>query len=335
MEKKTFIIAELSANHNHDLELTLNTVKAIAEAGANAVKVQTYTADSLSLDVDNEWFGPKKSGLWKGIRPYDLYKQGSLPYEWHPKIKHYAEGLGLIFFSTPFDFDGVDFLERLDIPMYKIASFEINDIPLIEYVAKKNKPVIISTGVADIHDIELAIETCRKVGNNDITLLKCTSQYPAKLEDANLLTMLDMKRRFNVRVGISDHTMGYTVPLVAVALGASVIEKHFTLQRNNGGVDAAFSMEPHEFKEMVEKIRDTEKCLGQVTYDVSDSDKKKRRSLFAIKDINPGDKFSTENIKSLRPGIGLSPIYYYKILGTLSKRYIARGDILKNEDLQE
>lgn len=226
---KTFIIAEISANHNHDFDLTVKTIKAIAETGADAVKVQTYKADSLALDVDNEYFGPKKEGLWKGIKPYDLYKAGMMPYEWQPKLKQIAEELGLVFFSTPFDFEGVDFLEKMGVPMYKIASFEINDIPLIRYVAQKRKPMIISTGLGDIQDIESAIDACKAAGNDDITLLKCTSQYPATLEQANLITIPDMAARFKVKVGVSDHTMGDMVPVVAVSLGARVVEKHFIL----------------------------------------------------------------------------------------------------------
>ena len=229
---QTFIIAELSANHNNDLDLALRTVKAAADSGADAIKVQTYTADSLAIDVDNEFFGPKKEGLWKGIRPYDLYKGASLPYEWHAPIQKAAKEHGLVFFSSSFDLEGVDFLESLNVPLYKIASFEITDIPLIEYTASKGKPIIISTGVASEEDINLAVETCKKVGNNDITLLKCTSQYPAKIEDANLSTITDMKKRFNVKIGLSDHTMGDIVPTTAVALGAVVIEKHFILDRN-------------------------------------------------------------------------------------------------------
>ena len=324
----TFIIAELSANHNNDYDIAVKTIQAMAKAGANAVKVQTYTADSLALDVDNEYFGPKKEGLWKGIRPYDLYKEASMPYEWQPKLKELAESLGLVFFSSPFDFEGVDFLETIDCPIYKIASFEITDIPLIEYVARKGKPIIISTGVAELEDIQLAVDTCRKVRNNDITLLKCTSQYPAEIADANLATIPDMKNRFNVKIGVSDHTMGSIVPVVAVSLGATVVEKHFILDRNMGGADSTFSMEPQEFKDMVDKIRSVEKSLGTVNYDVSENDKLKRRSLFATKNIRVGELFTKENIRSLRPGHGLHPKYLKEIIGKKSLQNMFRGDKL-------
>ena len=260
--KKVYIIAELSANHNHDFDLAVKTIEAMAEAGADAVKIQTYTPDSLVLDVDNKYFGPIKGGLWDGIKRYDLYKVGMLPYEWQPKLQKVASDLGLDFFSTPFDLEGVDFLEKMNVPKYKIASFEINDIPLIRYVAKKHKPMIISTGVGDEADIRLALETCYQEGNYDISLLKCTSEYPATIEEANLLTIPDMKQRFGVSVGVSDHTMGSLVPMVAVSLGAEMVEKHFILSRSCGGPDSAFSMEPSEFREMVDRIREVEKALG-------------------------------------------------------------------------
>src|SRR5690554_408523 len=326
---QTFIIAELSANHNNDLDLALRTVKAAADAGADAIKVQTYTADSLAIDVDNELFGPKKEGLWKGIRPYDLYKGASLPYEWHAPIQKAAKEHGLVFFSSPFDLEGVDFLESLNVPLYKIASFEITDIPLIEYTASKGKPIIISTGVANEEDIKLAVETCKKVGNNDITLLKCTSQYPAKIEDANLSTITDMKKRFNVKIGLSDHTMGDIVPTTAVALGAVVIEKHFILDRNLGGADSSFSMEPKEFKEMVDRVRLVEASLGNVSYSITEKDVYKRRSLFAVKDIDEGEVFTKENVRSVRPGVGLHTKYYKSLLGEQSTRAYKKGDPLK------
>lgn len=326
---QTFIIAELSANHNNDLDLALRTVKAAAESGADAIKVQTYTADSLAIDVDNEFFGPKKVGLWKGIRPYDLYKGASLPYEWHAPIQKAAKEHGLVFFSSPFDLEGVDFLESLNVPLYKIASFEITDIPLIEYTASKGKPIIISTGVANEEDIKLAVETCKKVGNNDITLLKCTSQYPAKIEDANLSTITDMKKRFNVKIGLSDHTMGDIVPTTAVALGAVVIEKHFILDRNLGGADSSFSMEPKEFKEMVDRVRLVEASLGNVSYSITEKDVYKRRSLFAVKDIDEGEVFTKENVRSVRPGVGLHTKYYKSLLGEQSTRAYKKGDPLK------
>lgn len=329
-KNNVFIIAELSANHNNDLDLALRTVRAAAAAGADAIKVQTYTADSLALDIDNEYFGPKKEGLWKGIRPYDLYKQAALPYEWHSKIQKEAEKNGLTFFSSPFDLDGVDFLEKLNVPLYKIASFEITDIPLIEYTASKGKPMIISTGVASIEDIQLALQACYKVGNNNVTLLKCTSQYPAQIANANMNTIPNMRDRFHVPIGLSDHTMGAIVPSTAVALGATVVEKHFILDRKLGGADSSFSMEPTEFKEMVSQIRLIEQALGEVNYDINEKDIYKRRSLFAIKDIHAGELFTAENIKSLRPGIGLHPKYYKKIVNTSSAISYKKGDPIKN-----
>lgn len=324
--KKTYIIAELSANHNNDINLALKTIDAIAKTGADAVKVQTYTADSLALDVDNEYFGPKKTGLWKGIRPYDLYKNASLPYEWHKDLQSRAHELGLDFFSSPFDLEGVDFLEKLNVPIYKIASFEITDIGLIKYTASMGKPIIMSTGVADVEDIKLAIETCRSVGNNDITILKCTSQYPAKIEDANLSTILDMKERFGVDVGLSDHTMGSLVPIAAVSLGATVVEKHFILDRSLGGADSSFSMEPQEFKGMVDSIRNVERALGSVSYEVSEESKLKRRSLFVTKDIKKGEALTKENIRSLRPGHGAHPKIMTTIIGTKAKKDFLKGD---------
>jgi pseudaminic acid synthase len=330
---KTYIIAELSANHNHDFDLAVKTIEAMAEVGADAVKIQTYTPDSLVMDVDNEYFGPIKGGLWDGIKRYDLYKVGMLPYEWQPKLQKVALDLGLDFFSTPFDLAGVDFLEKMDVPKYKIASFEINDIPLIRYVARKHKPMIISTGVGDETDIQLALETCYEEGNHDISLLKCTSEYPATIEEANLLTIPDMKKRFEVPVGVSDHTMGSLVPTVAVSLGAEIVEKHFILSRSCGGPDSAFSMEPSEFKEMVSNIRNVEKALGSVKYDITDRQRNKRRSLYAKTDIHCGEQFSEENIGSFRPGYGLSPKYWDQIIGKRAEREIKRGDILLNDDL--
>ena len=334
IEKKTYVIAELSANHNHNFDLAVKTIEAMAKSGADAVKIQTYTPDSLVMDVDNEYFGPIKDGLWKGIKRYDLYKEGMLPYEWQPKLQKVATDLGLDFFSTPFDLVGVDFLETMNMPIYKIASFEINDIPLIRYVAKKHKPMIISTGVADLDDIQLALDTCYKEGNYDISLLKCTSEYPATYEQANLLTIPDMIHRFGIPVGVSDHTMGSLVPIVAVSLGATIVEKHFILSRTNGGPDSAFSMEPNEFREMVDSIRNVERPLGNVKYDITDYQRGKRRSLYARTDIHCGDVFTDQNVGSYRPGVGLSPQYWDQIMGKTCKREIVKGDVLRQEDLK-
>lgn len=324
-DNKLFIIAEISANHNNDKELTLRTIDAIAETGADAVKIQTYTADSLTLEANTEYFGPRKDGLWKGRTLYDLYSEGSLPYDWQPELKAYAEAKGLVFFSSPFDLAAVDFLEEMNVPMYKIASPEINDIPLIEYVAQKQKPIIISTGMAAEEDIQLALDTCRNVGNHHITLLKCTSEYPATADMANLLTIPDMKSRFGVEVGLSDHTMGSTVPVAAVALGARVIEKHFILDRSLGGPDAGFSMEPKEFKEMVSAARDAYAALGSVRYELTERNKNRRRSLFIAEDIKAGETLTAQNIRSVRPGFGLHPKYFYEVLGKKANQDIEKG----------
>lgn len=331
---KTYIIAELSANHNHDFDLAVKTIEAMAKSGADAVKIQTYTPDSLVLNVNNEYFGPIKSGLWKGIKRYDLYKQGTLPYEWQPKLQKVAHKLGLDFFSTPFDKEGVDFLEKMNIPIYKIASFEINDIPLIRYVARKGKPMIISTGVGDIEDIKLALQVCYAEGNNDISLLKCTSEYPAPYEHANLLTIQDMKNRFpKCKIGISDHTLGTSVSVAAVALGAEIVEKHFILSRNLGGVDSAFSMEPAEFKNMVNEIRIVERALGEVNYEISEASKKKRRSIYVKQDVKCGDVVSMDNIGIYRPAYGLEPRYWDKVIGKEFVCDVKKGEPLTKEML--
>lgn len=332
MRNSTFIIAELSANHNNDFNLAVKTIEAMANAGADAVKLQTYKPESLTINSDVGYFAPRTEGLWKGYTPWKLYSEAAMPYEWQSKLKKIAEDLGLIFFSSPFDKEGVDFLESINVSLYKIASFEITDIPLIEYSASKGKPLIISTGVAEIEDINLALETCRGVGNNQITLLKCTSQYPATIEDANLLTIPDMKERFGVRIGVSDHTMGSLVPTVAVSLGATVVEKHFILDRKLGGPDSVFSMEPNEFKEMVQSVRQAEAALGQVSYDVSDKDKNRRRSLFVSEDIKAGEEIAEKNIRSIRPGFGLHPKYLNEIIGRKVNKNIGKGMPLSFDD---
>jgi len=325
--EKVYIIAELSANHNNDYDLAVKTIEAMAASGADAVKVQTYTPDSLTLDVNNEFFGPRKEGLWKGRRPYELFQEASMPYDWQPKLKAIASDLGLEFFSSPFDLKGVDFLENeVGVPRYKIASLEITDIPLIEYTASQGKPIIISTGVAELSDIELAVQTCRKAGNNDITLLKCTSEYPAPFEMANLRTIPNLKETFNVKVGVSDHTMGSTVPIVAVALGATVVEKHFILDRSLGGPDSGFSMEPREFSEMVKGVREAEKSLGKVSYEVTEKSKLRRRSLFVVKDIKAGEVITEEHVKSVRPGHGMHPKNLDKTLNKVASKDYKEGE---------
>jgi pseudaminic acid synthase len=322
---KVFIVAELSANHNNDFELTVKTIEAMAASGADAVKVQTFKPESLTINADNEYFAPKTEGLWKGYRPYDLYQQAMMPWDWQPKLKEASGRLGMQFFSSPFDKDAVDFLAKMDVPAYKIASPEITDIPLITYTAAKGKPIIISTGMATLSDIELAVNACRKAGNNQITLLKCTSEYPASIEMTNLTTIPHLKQTFNVEVGVSDHTMGATVPIVAVTLGAKMVEKHFILSRDMGGLDSAFSMEPQEFSAMVKSVREAEAALGKIDYEVSEKNKLRRRSLFAIKDIKAGELFTDLNIASKRPGNGLHPAFYEEVIGKRAKENIAIG----------
>ena len=318
---KTFIVAELSANHGHKLEVALESVRAAKEAGADAVKIQTYTADTITLNCDADDFKVKGT-LWDGRTLYDLYQEAYTPWEWHQAIFDEAKKCGLVCFSTPFDKTAVDFLDDLDNPIMKIASFEITDIPLIEYAAKKGKPMVISTGIAMPEDIELAVQTCRKVGNFDITLLKCTSSYPAPIEDANLMTMVDMKNRYGVKVGLSDHTMGYDVAVAAVALGATLVEKHFILERSIGGPDAAFSMEIGEFSAMVQSIRNVEKAIGQVVYPTDPTKIKGRefcRSLYVAEDVKTGDIVAENNVRSVRPGFGLHPKILPEVLG---KRFV-------------
>lgn len=329
---KTFIIAEMSANHNQNKEIALRTIEAAKNAGADAVKIQTYTADTITLDCDNEYFQIKQGTLWDGTTLYKLYQQAYTPWEWHKELFDYAAELDIPLFSTPFDKTAVDFLETLNNPIYKIASFEITDIPLIEYTASKHKPIIISTGIATLQEIEEAVVACKKAGNSDITLLKCTSSYPAPLNEANLLTISDMLKRFNCKAGLSDHTLGDVCACTAVALGAKVIEKHFIIDRSIGGPDAAFSMEAEEFAVMVKRIRETEKCLGKVSYELSDLSKKNRkfsRSLFAVKDIQKGEIFTEDNIRSIRPGDGISPKFLPELLGKKSDREYKRGEPIK------
>ena len=314
---KTFIVAELSANHGHKLEVALESVRAAKEAGADAVKIQTYTADTITLNCNADDFKVKGT-LWDGRTLYDLYQEAYTPWAWHQAIFDEAKKCGLVCFSTPFDKTAVDFLEDLGNPIMKIASFEITDIPLIEYAARAGKPMVISTGIAMPEDIELAVKTCKEAGNNDITLLKCTSSYPAPIEDANLMTMVDMKERYGVKVGLSDHTMGFDVAVAAVALGASLVEKHFILDRAIGGPDAAFSMEIGEFAAMVKAIRNVEKAMGKVVYLTDPSKIIGRefcRSLYAAEDIKAGDVITEKNVRSVRPGFGLHPKYMSVILG--------------------
>lgn len=321
------IIAEMSANHNHNKGIAIQTIKEAKKAGANAIKIQTYTADTLTLNCRADDF-VKKDGLWEGLSYYELYQQAYTPWEWHEEIFKVAKEEGLVCFSTPFDKTSVDFLEEIGNPIYKIASFEITDIPLIKYIASKHKPIIFSTGIATLEDIELALKTMRDEGCVDITMLKCTSAYPAPIEAANLLTMKDMKERYGVKVGLSDHTLGSDVALAAVALGAEVIEKHFIIDRSIGGPDSAFSMEAPEFKAMVDGIRNVEKALGSVVYPTDASDIKGRtscRSLYIAKDMKVGEIITEQNVRSVRPGFGLHPKYLSEILGKKVNQNLTMG----------
>ena len=328
MRKSTYIIAELSANHGHKLENALASVRAAKAAGADAIKIQTYTADTITLDCDSAHFQVKSGTLWDGTTLYQLYKQAYTPWEWHQAIFDEAKKIGIDCFSTPFDKTAVDFLEQLGNPIYKIASFEITDIPLIEYAASKHKPMIISTGIATPEDIQLALEACHRVGNFDVTLLHCVSAYPAPLENVNLRTMMDMAERYGVKVGLSDHTLGSDVAIAAVALSATVIEKHFILDRTIGGPDAAFSMQQDEFAAMVQSIRNVEKSLGSVQYkeDISQiSGREFSRSLYVVEDMKLGDVITELNIRSVRPGYGLHPKHLPEILGKRLNRDLKKG----------
>ncbi len=325
---KTFIIAEMSANHHQKLDIALGTIRAAKQAGADAIKIQTYTADTLTLDCRKPDFVLGK-GLWEGETFYSLYQKAYTPWEWHEEIFRVAKEEGITCFSTPFDKTAVDLLESLDNPIYKIASFEITDIPLIQYIAQRQKPIILSTGIAMKEDIQLALDTIHAEGNNDVTLLKCTSAYPAPIEDANLLTIPDMKRQFGVKVGLSDHTEGSTVPMAAVALGAEVVEKHFIIDRSIGGPDAAFSMDQEAFAQMVKDIRQVEKALGQVYYPTNPSTIKGRgyaRSLYVAEDMKAGDIITEKNVRSVRPGFGLHPKYLTTILGKKVNRDLQKGE---------
>jgi pseudaminic acid synthase len=328
----TFIIAELSANHNGSLQNALDTIKKAKEIGANAIKLQTYTADTITLNCKKDDFVIKGETLWDGKNLYKLYQEAYTPWEWHKELFDYARNIGIDIFSSPFDKTAVDFLEQFEPTAYKIASFEITDINLIEYVASKGKPIIISTGVATLTDIELAVNTVKKTGNSEIALLKCTSAYPAPLEEINLNTIPNLKETFGVTVGLSDHTLGTSVPVGAVTLGAKIIEKHFILDRKIGGPDSGFSLEPHQFKEMIDSVRKIEKALGKVSYNLSPKIEKSRvftRSLYVAKDIQKGEKFTEENIRSVRPGYGMHPKYLKDILGTTATKDYKFGDRFK------
>lgn len=331
----TYIIAELSANHNQNFQIAKDSVYAAKEAGADAIKFQTYTADTITLNVKNKYF--KAGGIWEDQYLYDLYKKAYMPWEWQKDLKLYADSIGIDCFSSPFDCSAVDFLEDLNVPAYKIASFEINDINLIKYTALKQKPMIISTGIATIDDIQEAIDTCRSVGNNNIFLLKCTSAYPAPLEIANLNAIKFLEKKFKLPIGYSDHTLGITAPIVAVSLGAKIVEKHFILDKSIPSADSSFSLDKDELKEMVLSIRETEKLLGETEYKLSSEALKSKhfsRSLFISKDLKKGEFFSSENIKSVRPSLGISTKYYDEIIGKKASKDLFYGNPLSFEDIE-
>jgi pseudaminic acid synthase len=327
-----FIIAELSANHNGSLEDAKKTIKAAKRAGADAIKFQTYRPDTITINCKTDDFKVKQGTIWDGKYLFDLYKEAFTPWEWHEHLFSAAHEEGLVCFSSPFDPTSVELLEKLKTPAYKIASFEITDIPLVELVASKGKPVIISTGIAEEEDIKLAVETCRSAGNNQIALLKCTSSYPAPIEEANMIMVKDLAERFNVITGLSDHTLGNTVPVVATCFGAKIIEKHFILDKSIGGPDASFSLDEVEFTAMVKAVREAEKAIGEVNYNLTEKQLKSRdfsRSLYVVKNIRKGEKITTNNVRSIRPGYGLHPKHYHHILGKEVVKTLTKGTPFK------
>jgi pseudaminic acid synthase len=329
-----YIVAEISANHLQKYESAVKTIKAAKKAGADAIKIQTYTADTITIDCNNKYFQIKGGTIWDGQTFYKLYQEAYTPWEWQPKLKKIAEELGMGFFSSPFDKTAVDFLEKMKVPAYKIGSPEIVDIPFIEYAASKGKPMMISTGIAREFEIRDAVNACRRVGNNQIALLKCSSAYPTPLDELNLKVIPDLAKRFKVIPGLSDHTIDVNVAIASVALGAKIVEKHIILDRKMGGPDSEFSLEPTEFSQMVGGIRDVEKALGKVTYELSDNVKVARRgarSLFVVEDVEKGERFTEKNVRSIRPSFGMPPKYLYRILGKKAKRDIERGTPLKSK----
>jgi pseudaminic acid synthase len=337
-KESVFIIAELSANHGGDIEIAKRTIRAAKRTGADAIKLQTYTADTLTLDSDKDDFIIRSGSIWDGKTYYDLYKEAYTPWEWHEELFEIAKEEGLVCFSSPFDNTAVDLLESLDNPIYKIASFEITDVNLIAYAASKGKPMIMSTGISEYEDIKLAVETCREAGNNDITILKCTSSYPAPIDEANLVMMQRFAKDFNVKVGLSDHTLGNTVPLVATALGATVIEKHFILDKSIGGPDASFSLDEKEFTEMVTAVREAEKALGKESYELTKKQKAGKdfaRSLYVAEDIKEGELITEKNVRSVRPGFGLHPKYLLEVLGKKVNQDLEKGAPLIFNNIQQ
>lgn len=332
-----FVIAEMSANHCGDKDLAFKIIKAAKDSGADAIKIQTYTADTITIDCRDEIFMTRDDGLWAGQSLYELYQKAYTPWQWQADLKTYADEIGIEFFSTPFDFSAVDFLESINVSRYKIASFEAMDYPLIRYAAKHKKPMIISTGVSTIDEIYEAIEACKSVGNHDITILKCTSNYPAQIEDMNIATISDMISRFaplGVKVGLSDHSMSLEVPITAVALGASVIEKHFTIDRALGGEDSGFSLNQDEFSMMAKAVKNAYKALGKVDYSFNEQNRKYARSLFVTKDIKKGQILTPENIRSIRPAQGLHPRYYDDVIGKKATKDLKFAKPLELDDFE-
>jgi len=335
--RPVYVVAEISANHNHDFEKAVNIVKAANEAGADAIKLQTYTADTITIDARQEHFRVGGGTLWDGKTLYDLYREAYTPWEWQPKLKRVANDLGMDLFASAFDATSVDFLDQIGVPAHKVTSFELVDIPLIQKMAATGKPLILSTGMATAEEIEEAVAAARKAGAKQIALLKCTSSYPAKPEAMNLRTIPELMRRFEVPVGLSDHTMDVAAPVVAVALGACIIEKHLTLSRNTPGPDSAFSLEPAEFKAMVHAVRTAEKALGEVHFGLGASEEKSRafrRSLFVTADVRQGEAFTDRNVRSIRPGHGLHTRHLPEVLGRRATRDIERGTPLSWELVQ-
>jgi len=323
-----YLVAELSANHHHRLDHALALVRAAKAAGADAVKLQTYTPDTMTIDSAADYFALPAENTWAGRRLYELYEEAYTPWEWHGELKRAANDLGLDLFSTPFDDSAVDFLESLDVPAYKVASFEVVDLPLLRRIARTGKPVIMSTGMATLAEIDEAVRTLRQAGTRDLALLKCTSAYPAPAEEMNLATIPHLAGAFGVPAGLSDHTLGSAVAVAAVALGACIVEKHFTLSRAEVGPDSAFSMEPQEFRAMADAVRVVEKALGRVTYAVTAHEASNaglRRSLFVVADVKAGDRFTPANVRSIRPGHGLAPRHLHDVLGRIATRDVARG----------
>lgn len=328
-----YVVAEMSGNHNQDINRAFKIIDEAKAAGADAVKLQTYKPDTITIDSDNDEF-IVNGGLWDGRKLYDLYEEAHTPWEWHKDIFEYAKKIGITIFSTPFDNTAVDLLEELNAPAYKIASPELIDLGLIEKVASTKKPIILSTGASNFSEISEAVYTARKFNSNNIILLHCTASYPAPYEEANLSTLLDMASQFKVVVGLSDHTLGTSVSELSIMLGASFIEKHFTLSRSEGGVDSKFSLEPKEFKKLVEKVNKAKLIFGKPTYGPTPSEDlvlKNRRSLYVVKDINCGETFSHNNIRSIRPGLGMKPKYLKKIIGQKATQDILAGTPVRIE----